>query len=48
MAALAHKRYFSGETDRMCVSCHENIGHNRLGYHLEQMGWKKEDSDAQQ
>jgi cytochrome c-type protein NapC len=48
MAARAHKRYFSGETDRMCVSCHENVGHNRLGYHLEQMGWKKEDSKAQQ
>ena len=41
MAFRAHRRYFSGETDRKCVSCHENVGHNRLGYHLEDLGWKK-------
>ncbi len=41
MAFRAHRRYFSGETDRKCVSCHENVGHHRLGYHLESLGWEK-------
>ena len=41
MAFRAHRKYFSGETDRHCVSCHEHVGHNRLGYHLENSGWSK-------
>lgn len=41
MAFRAHRRYFGGESGRKCVSCHENVGHNRLGYHLEDLGWKK-------
>ncbi len=41
MAFRAHRRYFEGDSDRKCVSCHENVGHNRLAYHLEQAGWKK-------
>ena len=36
-----HRSYFSGATDRRCVSCHEHVGHHRLGYHLEQSGWAK-------
>jgi cytochrome c-type protein NapC len=41
MASRAHRKYFGGETDKKCVSCHENVGHSRLGYHLEAAGWKK-------
>ena len=40
-AFLAHRSYFGGQTDKKCVSCHEHVGHNRLGYHLEELGWKK-------
>jgi cytochrome c-type protein NapC len=46
-AFRAHRSYFSGETDRKCVSCHENVGHNRLGYHLEELGWKKPEEGDQ-
>lgn len=38
-AARAHKRYFSDPDDYHCVECHDNVGHSRLGYHLEAMGW---------
>lgn len=41
VAFRAHRSYFRGETEEKCVSCHENVGHNRLGYHLEQLGWGK-------
>ena len=39
-AFLPHRRYFSSE-ELTCVECHEQVGHARLGYHLEAMGWKK-------
>jgi cytochrome c-type protein NapC len=29
-----HRAYFSGNTDKHCVSCHENVGHKNLGDHL--------------
>lgn len=41
-----HRRYFQGEDDLTCVGCHENVGHHRLGFHLEQAGWFKTDSDG--
>jgi cytochrome c-type protein NapC len=41
MALRAHRRYFEEPAKRQCVDCHENVGHHRLGYHLEEMGWKK-------
>ncbi len=40
-AQRSHKRYFSDPDDYSCVECHENVGHSRLDYHLEAMGWKK-------
>jgi cytochrome c-type protein NapC len=39
MARRSHTRYFENPDKRQCVSCHENVGHARLEYHLEQMGW---------
>ena len=46
MAFRAHRRYFSGERDDLtCVGCHENVGHHRLGYHLEAMGWHREEGE---
>lgn len=36
-----HRDYFSGATDRSCVSCHKHVGHHALGLHLEKMGWEK-------
>lgn len=40
-AFRSHKRYFNDPDDYSCVECHEDAGHNRLGYHLEQAGWIK-------
>ena len=34
-----HRSYFDAPEDFSCVECHQHVGHNRLGYHLEQMGW---------
>lgn len=45
-AFRAHRRYFRSD-DMSCVECHENVGHARLGYHLEQKGWKKPEGDPQ-
>jgi len=42
MAARAHGRYFDDPDDYSCVECHENVGHHRLGFHLEAMGWQPE------
>tara|TARA_R110002110_G_scaffold415748_1_gene654818 strand:+ start:49445 stop:50005 length:561 start_codon:yes stop_codon:yes gene_type:complete len=39
MAQRNHSRYFRNPDAMQCVDCHENVGHERLGYHLEQMGW---------
>lgn len=47
MAFRAHRRYFDKPGTRTCVSCHENVGHHRLGYHLEEMGWKKPEEAAE-
>jgi cytochrome c-type protein NapC len=33
-AFKGHKAYFSGTTEKKCVSCHENIGHKNLGDYL--------------
>ena len=40
-AFRSHRRYFKDPDDYSCVECHENVGHSRLGYHLEAMGWQK-------
>lgn len=45
-AMRSHKRYFSDPDDYSCVECHENVGHHRLEYHLENMGWKKPATEA--
>lgn len=37
---LGHRSYFSGN-DLQCVECHQNVGHHRLGHHLEMTGWQK-------
>ena len=39
-----HRRYFSSD-DLTCVECHEQVGHARLGQHLEAMGWHKREGD---
>jgi len=36
-AFKGHREYFSGRTDRKCVSCHENVGHKDLGTHLKKL-----------
>lgn len=41
-----HRSYFAGETEKQCVSCHKHVGHNRLGYHLENLGWKQSPQGA--
>lgn len=41
MAFRAHRKYFEAPDERHCVDCHEHVGHSRLGYHLERLGWKK-------
>ena len=46
MASRAHSRYFSEPGARQCVDCHENVGHNRLDYHLDRLGWKNNDAGA--
>ena len=43
-AFLPHRRYFSSE-DLTCVECHQQVGHARLGSHLEAMGWQKNEGD---
>ncbi len=35
-AFVAHKGYFSGETDNKCVSCHEHVGHANLSTYIAQ------------
>jgi len=46
-AFLPHRRYFSNPQDLTCVGCHEHVGHARLGYHLEVMGWHKKNEGDQ-
>ena len=46
-AFRSHRRYFNDPDDYSCVECHKHVGHNRLGYHLEQMGWPKPQGDEQ-
>ena len=46
MAIRSHRRYFDDPDKRQCVDCHENVGDHRLGYDLEEMGWKKPEGDA--
>jgi cytochrome c-type protein NapC len=41
-----HRNYFASDGKLRCVGCHENVGHKRLGYHLEQMGWKNSKESA--
>ena len=43
-AFLPHRRYFSSD-DLTCVECHQQVGHARLGYHLEVHGWQIEKGD---
>lgn len=43
-AFLPHRRYFRSD-DLACVDCHEQVGHARLGRHLEAMGWKNKQGD---
>lgn len=44
-AFLAHRRYFREPGEHTCVECHEHVGHHRLGYHLEKMGWPSNNGD---
>jgi cytochrome c-type protein NapC len=44
-AFRAHRRYFAKPGEMNCVFCHENVGHSRLGYHLEAMGWQQKDGE---
>ncbi len=44
-AFLPHRRYFSSD-DLTCVECHEQVGHARLGHHLEAMGWEKKEGET--
>ena len=37
-----HRSYFSKPDEYSCVGCHEHVGHSRLGYHLEKMGWHQD------
>ncbi|QFU76811.1 cytochrome C [Halioglobus maricola] len=46
-AFRSHRRYFNDPDDYSCVECHENVGHNRLGYHLEEMGWPKPEAEGE-
>ena len=46
-AFRSHRRYFSDPDDYNCVECHKHVGHNRLGYHLEELGWKKPEGESQ-
>jgi cytochrome c-type protein NapC len=38
-AFRGHRRYFNDPDDYNCVECHKHVGHHRLGFHLEAMGW---------
>ena len=42
-----HRDYFNSPSDFKCVECHEHVGHHRLGYHLEEMGWHRVSEDSQ-
>ena len=44
-AFRSHRRYFREPDEYNCVECHKHVGHNRLGYHLEQLGWQKNQGD---
>ncbi len=33
-AFVAHKPYFLGQTEKLCVSCHQSVGHAELERHL--------------
>jgi len=33
-AFLPHKEYFSGMTDKHCVSCHKHVGHENMSYYI--------------
>jgi cytochrome c-type protein NapC len=35
-----HREYFRGDSGKVCVSCHEHVGHLELGKHLESKGWR--------
>jgi len=37
---LPHRDYFSGRTDKKCVSCHEHVGHKHLGIYLDDPKYK--------
>lgn len=39
-AFLPHRDYFTGNTDKTCVECHQHVGHKNLGLYLEQHGWR--------
>ena len=39
-AFLPHRDYFTGRTEKTCVSCHQHVGHKNLGLHLEAHGWE--------
>ncbi len=41
-----HRRYFQNSDDLTCVGCHKHVGHARLGYHLERMGWPASRGDT--
>lgn len=44
-AFRGHRRYFADRGKYSCVKCHKHVGHNRLGYHLERMGWHKSEGE---
>lgn len=35
-AFLPHRKYFAKTSNKSCVSCHENVGHKDLGFHLKE------------
>jgi len=39
-ALLPHRDYFSGRTDKKCVSCHNHVGHKHLGLYLDDKKYK--------
>ncbi len=45
-AFRAHRTYFNAPDEHQCVDCHEHVGHHRLGYHLEAMGWQQNRGDS--
>ena len=46
-AFLPHRDYFREAGAHTCVECHKFVGHHRLGYHLEQMGWHADKGEEQ-